>query len=81
MNRIILKNIYQVQRNDNLFDKLKGAKVFSKINLRSPNHNKRVRENDIHKTTFRSWYSQNELFVMPLGLSNTSVVFYRDNEP
>lgn len=35
LNKIMLKNKYPLFRIDDLFDQLKGAKVFSKIDLRS----------------------------------------------
>ena len=52
LNKLTIKNKYPLPRIDDLFDQMKEAKVFSKIDLRSGYHQVRVKEEDIHKTTF-----------------------------
>ena len=47
LNAVTIKNKYPLPRIDNLFDQLKGAKFFSKIDLRSGYHQLRVRQEDI----------------------------------
>jgi hypothetical protein len=54
LNAVIIKNKYPLPRIDDLFDQLKGAKFFSKIDLRSDYHQLRVRQEDISKTAFRT---------------------------
>jgi len=52
LNIVTVKNKYPLPRIDDLFDQLKGARVFSKIDLRSGYHQLRIKEQDIQKTTF-----------------------------
>ncbi|KAL0554620.1 hypothetical protein IC582_008546 [Cucumis melo] len=54
LNKVIVKNRYPLPRIDDLFDQLQGATVFSKIDLRSGYHQRRIRNSDIPKTAFRS---------------------------
>jgi hypothetical protein len=75
LNKVIVKNKYPLPRIDDLFDQLKDAKIFSKIDLRSGYHQVRIKDEDISKTAFRTRYIHYELMVVPFGLSNTPVVF------
>ena len=70
-----VKNKYPLQRIYDLFDQLKDAKIFSKIDLRSGYHQVRIKEEDIRKITFRTMYGHYELTMVPFGLSNAPVVF------
>jgi hypothetical protein len=42
MNEVTVKNIYPLPRIDDLFDQLRGASVFSKIDLRSGYHQLKI---------------------------------------
>ena len=75
LNKVTIKNRYPLWRIDDLFDQMKGARVYSNIDLHTGYHQLRVRETNIHKTTFRTQYGHFEFIVMPFGLTNVSAAF------
>ena len=75
LNKVTIKNRYPLPRIADLFDQLREVQVYSKIDLRTGYHQLRVRETDIHKTTFRTRYGHFEFIVMPFELTNTLAAF------
>ena len=60
-NRVMIQNRYLLPRIDDLFDQLRGARVYPKIDLRAGYHQLRVTDTDIPKTAFRTRYGHYEL--------------------
>lgn len=75
LNEVTIKNKYPLPRIDDLFDQLRGACVFSKIDLCSGYHQLRIRAMDIPKIAFTMRYGLYEYTVMSFGLTNAPAYF------
>ena len=65
-----MKEKYPFPRIDDLFDQVRGSKVFSKLDLGSSDHYIRVKDEDVHKTTFRARYGSYDVVVVSFGFTN-----------
>lgn len=70
-----IKNKYPLPRIDNLMDQLVDALVFSKIDLRPSFHQIKVKDEDVHKTAFKTRYGNYEYLVMSFSVSDAPGVF------
>ena len=75
LNEVTIKNKYPLPRIEDLFNQLRGANVFLKIDLRSGYHQLRIRPSDTPKTTFITMYGLYEYTVMSFGLTNAPAFF------
>jgi hypothetical protein len=75
LNKVTVKNKYPLSRIDNIFNQLKGEKIFLKIDLRSGYHQVRIKDEYISNNAFRTRYGHYEFTVVPFGLLNALVVF------
>jgi hypothetical protein len=75
LNDVTIKNKYPLPHIEDLFDHMRGARVFSKIDLRSGYHQMKIRPSDIPGMTFSTRYGLYESTVMSFGLTNAPAYF------
>ncbi|KAG8474695.1 hypothetical protein CXB51_031206 [Gossypium anomalum] len=81
LNKVTVKNKYPLLRIDDLFDQLRGATVFSKIDLRSGYYQLRVKEQDVPKTAFQTRYGHYEFSCYAFWINKCPSGIYGFNEP
>ncbi|KAI2662144.1 Transposon Tf2-9 polyprotein [Labeo rohita] len=75
LNNITVKNTYPFPLISSAFERLQGASIFTKLDLRNAYHLVRIRRGDEWKTAFNTPRGHFEYLVMPFGLSNSPGVF------
>ena len=75
LNAITIKNRYALPLIPELLDRLQGAQVFSKLDLRGAYNLVRIAKGEEWKTAFRTRYGHYEYQVMPFGLTNAPASF------
>jgi hypothetical protein len=75
LNDVTVKNKYPLPHIEDLFNQMRGARVFSKVDLRSGYHQMKIRSSDIPKTDFSTRYGLYEFIVMSFGLTNAPAYF------
>ena len=75
LNKLTRKNSYPMPRVDDLLDQLRGARLFSAIDLMQGYYQIRIKPEDCEKTAFRTPQGLYEFKVLPFGLANAPAVF------
>ena len=77
LNKATVKDVFPLPRVDDVFDQMKNAKFFSKLDMQQGYHQMRVKPDDVHKTAFRTRFGNWSWLVMPFGLCNAPASWQR----
>ena len=77
LNVITVEDVYPTPRVDDSIDKMKNARFFAKMDLRSGFYQIRVAPEDVHKRAFQTEWGSFQYLVMPFGLTNAPSTFQR----
>ena len=75
LNDITIKNRYALPLISELFDRLKSAKLYTRLDMADAYNQLRIANGDEFKTAFRTRYGHFEYLVMPFGLTNAPASF------
>ena len=75
LNSVMVKNMYLLPLIPELVDKLKGASLFTKMDVRWGYNNIWIKEGDEWKTAFKTVRGLFELMVMFFSLTNSPAIF------
>lgn len=70
LNKVKIPNRYPLPNMDELWDRVRESRWFTKLDLRNGYHLVRIKPGDEWKTAFRSRYGLYEYTVVPFGLMN-----------
>ena len=75
LNKKTVRNRYPLPLPEELFDRLGGSTVFSKLDLRSGYWQMPVRPEDVPKTAFKTRWGLCKFLVLPFGVTNAPAQF------